>query len=97
MADTNGIVATATKANQILGQVLVGAGQINQIATAALGLFGIYREARDKWKAANPDQVDPFLTDADLINAFQGSAQDLVALADRLLAKYQEAPAQPAE
>lgn len=89
------------KANEVLGQVLVGAGQIGQIAAAAVSLFNMYRQARDAWKAANPDVPDPFLTDADLINAFQGSAQDLVALADRLLAKYQDqvtpAPATPGE
>ena len=78
------------KANEVLGSVLVGAGQITQIAAAAVSLFTMYRQARDAWKAANPDVPDPFLTDADLINAFQGSAQDLVALADRLLEKYRE-------
>lgn len=92
MAD---VIQTATKANAILGQVLVGAGQINQIAGVALTLFGLYRDARDQWKAAHPDEPDPFLTDASLIDAFQASAADLVTLADRLLAKYAE-PAQPA-
>lgn len=89
-------MSNATKANEALGSVVLGVGQITQIATAALGLFGLYRQARDQWKAANPDVADPFLTDADLINAFQGSARDLVALADRLLDKYRE-PVPPAE
>lgn len=85
-----------TKANEALGNVVIGVGQITQIATAALGLFGLYRQARDQWKAANPDQPDPFLTDLDLIEAFKGSAQDLVALADRLLEKYRD-PVPPAD
>lgn len=89
-------MANTAKVNEVLGQVLVGAGQIGQIAATALQLFGLYRQARDAWKAANPDVPDPFLTDADLINAFQGSAQDLVALADRLLEKYRE-PVPPVE
>ena len=88
-------MANESKANEILGSVVLGASQITQLATAAVGLFGIYRQAREQWKAANPEQPDPFLTDLDLINALQGSAEDLVTLADRLLAKYQD-PATPA-
>lgn len=75
-----------------LATVTLGAGQILQLASTALGLFGLYRQARDQWHAANPATPDPFLTDVDLIAALRGSSQDLVALADRLLAKYQPAP-----
>jgi hypothetical protein len=83
-------MANESKVNEVLGSVLVGAGQINQIAAAAVGLFTLFRQARDAWKAANPDVPDPFLTDADLINALDGSSDALVALADRLLEKYRE-------
>lgn len=92
MAD---IIATATKVNQVLGSVLIGAGQINQLAGLALGLFGIYKQARDQWKASHPDEPDPFLTDSALIDLFQHSAQAVVAEADRLLGKYQAATPDP--
>lgn len=91
MADA---VDKAAAISKTLGTVLVTAGQINQIAASALGLFGIYRQARDAWKAANPETPDPFLTDLELIEALDGSADKVIATADRLLAKYRE-PAAP--
>jgi hypothetical protein len=86
-----------TKANEVLGAVNVGAGQIVNILSTAVGLFSLYQKARDAWKAANPDLPDPFLTDADLINALSGSSADLVALADRLLAKYRDTAPNPVD
>lgn len=91
------MATTGAKVNEVLGSVLLGSGQITQIATTALALFGLYQKAREQWKAANPTVPDPFLTDLDLINALSSSSGDLVAEADRLLAKYQtpEPPAVP--
>lgn len=87
MAEVN-----ATKTNEVLASVVMASGQIAQIGAAAIGLFGLYRKAREEWKAANPAVPDPFLTDLDLINALSKSSGDLVAEADRLLAKYRTEP-----
>jgi len=88
MTDT---LKTAKAVNDVLGSVLVSAGQINQIAGLALALIGIYKEARDKWKTEHPNDptLGPFLTDADLIDALKSSALDVVSIADLLIAKYQ--------
>lgn len=87
---------TSHAINAALGSVLIGAGQITQIAQVAYNLFAIYKNAREKWKADHPDQADqaPFLTDAEMIAALAESANSVVQEADRLLAKY-AAPAQP--
>jgi hypothetical protein len=86
-----------TSVNKALATVLMTTGQIGQIMAAALGLFSLFKQARAAWQAAHPSVPDPFLTDADLIAGLTGSSEDLIALADRLIAKYQEPEPAPAD
>ena len=92
MTDGN---APTPPVNKALGTVIVSIGQVTQVATLALGLLGIYKQARDKWKAEHPDDptAGPFLTDLELIDALDASADDVVAKANRLLEKYGIPPA----
>lgn len=68
--------------------VLGTVGDANTLLGAGLTILAMYRQARDAWKAAHPDQDSPFKEDHELIAMLAADSQALVDEAAALLKKH---------
>lgn len=71
-----------------LGGVLVTVGQANGIIAGAITLITLYKQAREAWKAAHPDDQSPFLEDAELNDLLREDAGKGLVEINAVLAKY---------